>query len=235
MIRILVLVLAAANLLYFSWSRWVRQEAPRLVAPEVAPSAAATSASTSMSAVPTTEGACTLLGPMADETRAMEVEQLLRDMRITPLRHTVSAEVRSGWWVHVATADVTAQLRALRTIQEAGIDDAFAMPDDPEFRVSVGVFSDEARAQARAAAVRALRLEAKVTERMSRETSFWFELPGVAPASFDLSRLAAEGIDTSSLEVDACGEQAEVPLDGTGSGGGAATSSEAGASERAAV
>jgi hypothetical protein len=224
MVRIVVLVLLAANLLYFGWSRWVRKEAPRLIAPE-----AATASAPSSSDIAFTPGACALLGPVADEVRAMEVEQLLRDMRIRPLRHTVSAEVRNGWWVHVASADAAAQARTLRAIQEAGISDAFAMPDDPEFRVSVGVFTEEARAQARAAAVRALRLEPRVTERMSRETSFWFELPGVVPASFELSRLAAEGIDTSALQVDACADEREVQFDGVtpAAPGTGATSGEA--------
>lgn len=215
MIRILVLVLAAANLLYFGWSRWVRQEAPRLVEP-----AAGAPITTANSPAPATSGACSLLGPLAGEARAREVEQLLRDMQIVPVQHTATAEVRNGWWVHVPTADAATQARVLRSIVESGINDAFAMPDDPEFRVSVGVFTDQSRAQVRANAVRALQLEPHVTERMTRETSYWFELPGVAPDRFDMERLAAEGIDTSALQVDACGSGHDGPAASTATGNG---------------
>ena len=45
------------------------------------------------------------------------------------------------------------------------ISDAFAMPDDPEHKVSVGIFSDENRAEDRAARVQRLRLDAVVKER----------------------------------------------------------------------
>jgi hypothetical protein len=157
MIRILVMALAAANLLYFGWSQWVRDEQPRLVAPQAA--AAGTSPSTPGAATSAAQS-CTSLGPAADEIRAMEIEQLLRDMQLVPVTRTVTGSMREGWWVYVPNADAAGQARTLQSIQNAGITDAFAMADDPDFRVSVGLFMEESGARSRAEIVRGLRLDA---------------------------------------------------------------------------
>ena len=204
MIRILVLVLAAANLLYWGWSRWVREDSPRLIAPGTAATA------TASPVTPAAQAPCTRVGPIAGEVEAMAIEQLLRDMRLQPLRRTVTADVREGWWVYVASADAATQARTLRTIQGAGIDDASAMRDDPEFRVSVGLFTDQSRAESRAGAVRALRLEPVVAERMKQATSTWFEMPGIAPSAVDTAQLASEGVDTAALEVQECPEDISI-------------------------
>lgn len=208
MIRILVLVLAAANLMYFGWSRWVDQEAPRLVAPETASIVTPTAIAPANTAAP-----CAMVGPVTDEVRAMEIDQLLRDMQLLPLRRVVTAEVPEGWWVHVDNADAASQAAALRAIRNAGLTDAMAMPDDPQFRISVGVFNDEARARSRAAAVSALRLEPVVARRMGQQTSHWFELPGTAPEAVDLSRLAVEGVDISTLRVQPCEDGGDVSIE----------------------
>ncbi len=209
MVRILVLVLVAANLLYFGWSQWTREQAPRLVAPPPA-SAGAQAASTRAAADATR---CTTFGPVTDETRAIVIEELLRDMQLVPSRRIVTTNAREGWWVSVNNPDAAAQARTLRAIQNAGIRDAFAMPDDPEFRVSVGLFMEEEGAESRAESVRALRLDARVSERMQQQTAVWFDLPGQAPAAVDMARFTAEGVDVQRLRLEACPTGADVSID----------------------
>ncbi|HUG72609.1 MAG TPA: hypothetical protein VMK82_04220 [Steroidobacteraceae bacterium] len=206
MIRILVLALAAANLLYFGWSQWVRDEQPRLVAPQAA--AAGASPSTSGAATSATQS-CTSLGPAADEIRAMEIEQLLRDMQLVPITRTETGSMREGWWVYVPNADAAGQARTLQSIQNAGITDAFAMADDPDFRVSVGLFMEESGARSRAEIVRGLRLDATVQERMEQQTQVWFDLPGAARNAVDMARLADEGIEVQGLRLEDCPTGAE--------------------------
>jgi hypothetical protein len=199
MIRILVLALVAANLLYFGWSQWVRDEQPRLVAPPAAPAGTASS-------IPggTANAPCTSLGPATEEIRAMAIEQLLRDMQLVPVIRTVTGSMREGWWVYVATADAAGQARALRAIENAGITDAFAMADDPGYRVSVGLFAEEAGARSRAEILRGLRLDATVQERMEEQTLIWFDLPGATRAAVDMARLADEGIELQGLRLEDC-------------------------------
>lgn len=210
MIRIVVLVLAAANLMYFGWSRWVDQEAPRLVAPERAGITAPVS-----SVAPAAEASplCTMVGPVSDEVRAMEIDQLLRDQQLLPLRRSVTAEVPDGWWVHLDNADAASRARALRALRNAGHADAAAMPDDPQFRISIGLFSQQARAEELAAEVRTLGLEPAVAQRMRQDTAHWFELPGTPASAVDLSRLAAEGVETASLRLQPCEDEGDVSID----------------------
>jgi hypothetical protein len=225
MIRILVLVLVAANLLYFGWSRWIRDERPQLVAPEPGPpreQAAPAAAAAAPSA------ACTTVGPVRDEVRALEIEQVLVELQLSPVRRNATESVREGWWVYVTSPNAAAQQRALRAIQGAGIRDAFAMPDDPENRVSVGLFSDEERATGRADAVRRLRLDPVVNERMQQQASVWFDLPGAAPAAVDLGRLNDEGIEVQELRIEACPADATVPVEGAGTPEDAAAPAPAG-------
>lgn len=224
MVRILVLVLVAANLLYFGWTNWVTQQEPRLVAPAPAPPGAQAASAAADAAA----GICTTFGPVLDETHALVIEELLRDMQLLPSRRIVTGNVREGWWVYVNNADAAAQARSLRVIQNAGIGDAFVMPDDPEFRVSVGLFTEEAGANRRAGAVRALQLEARVSERMQQQTATWFDLPGQPSAAVDMARFTAEGVDTQRLRLEACPAGADVSLDTILSPGAAGSASSPG-------
>lgn len=209
MVRILVLVLIAANLLYFGWSQWVTEQEPRLVTPLTASTGAQAASATADS----TANRCTTFGPVTDETRALVIEELLRDMQLVPSRRVVTSNAREGWWVYVNNADAAAQARTMRAIQNAGIRDAFAMPDDPEFRVSVGLFTEEAGATRRADAVRALQLDARVSERMQQQTAVWFDLPGQPPTAVDMARFTAEGVDVQRLRLEACPSGADVSID----------------------
>lgn len=204
MIRVFVLALAAANVLFLGWSRWINAEQPRLVAPAV-------TAGTPAAPAPT-PSVCTTIGPVADETRALELEQLLRDQQFTALRRSAEESVHEGWWVYVAAADAAAQARTLRRIQASGIRDAFAMPDDPQFRVSVGIFREQEGASNRAAVVRALRLEAAVEERVQQHTVTWFDLAGTAADKVDMTRLGREGVSVQALRLEACPADAAIPI-----------------------
>lgn len=204
MIRILVLALLAANLLYWGWSHWVREETPRLVTPP--PSAFAAPAT------PPPPPPCATIGPIAVETRAMEIEQLLRNLLLEPRRRTVTADVPDGWWVYLVHPDAAAQARTLRTIRAAGVRDAFAMADDPEFRISVGLFREESRARIQATAVRAMGFEPSVGERQRQQETWWFDLPGRAAEDVSLQPLVDEGVDTSDLVVRACDPEPAVVM-----------------------
>ena len=202
-------MLAAANLLFWSWSQWIRDDKPGLVAPPALP--AGVPASTGAQAAD--PAACTTIGPLQDEVRIMEIEQLLRDMQLAPARRTLTSDVHDGWWVYLDNANAAAQARSLRLILAAGLRDAFAMPDDPSFKVSVGIFKEEAGARSRAEAVRALGLQPVVGERTRQETSQWFDLPGKGVEAVDMARLASEGVDTQALLLRACMPPEDVVIE----------------------
>ena len=145
MIRNLVMVLVAANLLFFAWSHWVDADTAQLTAV-----AASARKAPVLPPTPPAPPPCATLGPFADELMAVQAQQKLQAAGWGLLRRDVQEQVRDGWWVHVANADAAGQARTLNAIRRAGINDAFSMPDDPQFLVSVGVFSDENRAEDRA-------------------------------------------------------------------------------------
>jgi hypothetical protein len=203
MIRILVMVLLAANLLYFGWSQWLEDEQPRLLAPAPAP-APEPAAPSSPAADTATAQACTSVGPLREEAQALEIEQILRDTGLAPVIRSSSEELREGWWVYVASNDAPSQARALRAMQDAGLEEAFAMQDDPEHRISAGLLPDQAGAEALAATLRRLRLTPTVTERVEAQTVFWIDLPGTVRELVNLGRLEAEGVDLQRLRLEAC-------------------------------
>src|SRR5262245_28901291 len=133
MIRIVVMGLIGANLLYFAWSQWVGRNvealtAVKTVAVQPAPAAPAP---------PPGPPPCAALGPFHDELLSHQAQQKLEAAGWGVLPRAGKETVREGWWVTVHNTNSGQQARTLNAIRRAGIQDAFAMPDDPEFRVSV--------------------------------------------------------------------------------------------------
>jgi len=207
MSRILVLMLVAANLLYFGWAHWVDTGNARLTA--VAASPRKTPA-TPVAPKPAGPPPCATLGPFADELTALQAQQKLEAAGWGLLRRDVTEALPDGWWVFVANSDASQQARTLNAIRRAGINDAFAMPDDPEHRVSVGIFGAEDRAEDRAARIQRLQLDAQVTERKREQLMIWFDVPGVARETLSDGRLVTTGIALDALRVETCPVAAQV-------------------------
>lgn len=203
MMRIVVLVLLAANLLFLVWSRTSGNDATRLT--EVGPHAGtAAPAAPPVAAAPVAPPPCATIGPFNDELLAEQARQQLETAGWGLVRRAGAEDQPDGWWVYVVTADAESQTRALTTIRNAGMRDAFAMPDDAEHRVSVGIFSVESRAEDRAAQVQRLRFDAQVLERRKQVPVIWFDVPGVARETLSDGRLVATGLPLDQLRVEEC-------------------------------
>jgi hypothetical protein len=200
MMRLAVLLLVAANVLYFGWTHWVDHGSPNLTAVAAAPRKPADPTPAAAPAPPP----CATLGPFINDIDATAAEQQLIGAGWGTLKRVVTEDVREGWWVYVTNASATAQARTLSALRAAGLRDAFAMPDDPEHKVSVGIFSEEARAEDRASKVQRLRLDAVVKERTSQQTVSWIDIPGVARETLADGRLAQTGLQLERLRIEAC-------------------------------
>jgi hypothetical protein len=200
MMRLAVLVLVAANLLYFGWSRWVDQGAPDLTAVAAQPRKPVPAAPPPPPAPPP----CATLGPFTNDSDATAAGQQLAEAGWGILKRVVTEQQREGWWVYVTNPSPNAQARTLNALRGAGMRDAFAMPDDPEHKVSVGVFSEESRAEDRASQVQRLRLDAVVKERTSEQTATWLDIPGVARETLADGRLAQTGLQLERLRIEVC-------------------------------
>jgi hypothetical protein len=200
--RNLVLALLAANLLYWSWSHWVGDNRTELQAVATTPR----KPKPKIPLLPPAPPPCATIGPFDDELSAIAAEQQLVKAGWGTLRREAKQEAPEGWWVTVSNTSPAAQTRTLNTIRRAGISDAFAMPDDAEFRVSVGIFSEEDRAEDRATKVQQLKLDAVVAPRMRDAVAIWFDVPGVARETLSDGRLAAAGLDLARLRIEGCPE-----------------------------
>lgn len=199
MSRLIVFALIVANLLYFGWSALV-DSAPRLTA--VAAAAASTAATDTAATAAT---ACTTLGPFASEAGLQPVKEALGKAGWGVLERRDAQQVADGHWVTIdGLEDAAAQARVIDIMKTAGISDAFAMPTDQDHRVSAGIFTDAARAQARAAQLQQLGMAAQVRDRLREVDTLWLDVPGVAPALMDQARLAAMGLAQAQLVARDC-------------------------------
>lgn len=197
MIRLVVFGLVAANLLYFGWAALVGGDEPRLVA--VTPGAR------TAPLPPPPPPPCTTIGPFIGASEVLAAQQTLQAMGLEAVAREQVQQVPDGFWVTVEDLPgEAAQRRVLNAIRRAGINDAFAMREDPGFRVSVGVFRDRDRAEDRAALVRRLDIEAGVRERMREATVTWLDAPGASVETLQDGRLATAGLITEPLTIQPC-------------------------------
>jgi hypothetical protein len=198
MIRTLCLALLAANLLFFAWSWWLEP------GPPVARTAAVHASAPRPAPAPAPE-ACASLGPFPDVDSVAQAAAALGAAGKRPQPRTQNGQAADGYWVFIAgSGGEAAQQSALKALAKAGITDTFAMPDDPAFRVSVGIFSERDRAEQRAARVRSLKLDARVEEHFRTDTKHWLDVHGADSASLGEEALKALGITTGGLSTTAC-------------------------------
>jgi hypothetical protein len=193
MLRNVVLLLVVANVLYFAWSHFAANDKPVLTEVVVREKAA--------EAPPPS---CATIGPFQDEALAGMAEGQFRAAGIPAQRRDSTAQINDGWWVYVTSTDSAAQSRAVDTLRRAGMRDAFAMPNDQELRVSVGVFSDEGRAEDAATRVKGLKLTPVIEERHKEQPETWFDVPGMAREQLGDGRLDNLDLPLLDLRIEAC-------------------------------
>jgi hypothetical protein len=156
--RALLLTLALLNLLFLGWATWIdapvsggamASALPRI---EVLASVAAAPPAPAV-----VKGAlrCAALGPLPDEAAANAVQVSLVAHRLDgTLRHTVDEELE-GYGVLIDQLDnEVARRRALQRLERAGVHGAEIIAGTGQ--VSVGLFADQAAADRRIAAVKAV-------------------------------------------------------------------------------
>jgi hypothetical protein len=195
MIRNLVLALLALNLIYLVWARWIdHDDRPVAAIPQQGNPAAP----------PAAASPCAAVGPFTEPMLALQAKEKLQVSGFAVESRVTNETIHDGWWVHVDHPDQEQQSRTFDALRRAGIRDFFAMPDDPRFRVSVGVFSTEAQAEDRAAQVQRLRLDAAVTERLRDQPEIWLDVTGIAREALRDGRLAAAGVALEGLRIESC-------------------------------
>jgi len=217
-VRRLFFALLFANLIYFGWALWVTPpptvppnetlaRLPRLklvdeLPPEQRPDPNAPKPA-SMSALQQ----CFSIGPFADVNLSAQAAAILKEQGFDPKQRAAQGEMSQGFWVFIGNVPTDADSdRMLVNLERNGIKDALVMPASAEAgrRISLGLFSERARAERRAETVRAMGLKAEVAERKLPSAVYWVDLaPQPGMTTVPLQELFAQGV-SSKVSVQPC-------------------------------
>ena len=121
---------------------------------------------------------CITVGPFADVAAASRASATLRSGGYQPRQRVTEGEVWAGLWVYLplpATSAAGEQIK--ENLKAGGIDDVLEMPgpnDKPV--ISLGLFSDPHRAQARVAQAQALGLHPGISDRKRTGDVYWVDV-----------------------------------------------------------
>lgn len=227
-LKSIVAFLVLANIGYFLWSHGIASSQPvtaaappastlRLASEAPAPRPITAAAGVSPAGANPDTGAdtsaagapkhCMTVGPFKDVSEAAHAASTLRGIGYDPRQRVVEGDVWAGVWVYLPIPSPRpAGDQTFAKLKSAGIDDALEMPGPAEGSViSLGLFSEPKRAQARVAQVQALGLNPSVVDRKRTGNVYWIDMDlnatDSAPSPADLQGDAGH---INRLEVKAC-------------------------------
>jgi hypothetical protein len=181
--RALLYALIFANLLFFAWAHWV--DAPRAGPHQLAPLqlvASATPAADAPASADPRASRCASLGPLGAGAESAALKTALQARDVQARERQMTAQETEGYWVYIDKLATTQErANALQRLHRAGVRDAAALAESGQ--VSVGLFSEQAGADKRAAAVRAAGFEPVIEVRAHSVEQYWLDvnLPGDVP------------------------------------------------------
>jgi hypothetical protein len=209
--------LLLVNFAFYAWANWLSPRAaerdmsepvsaPKLVLateakPEAAPSATgpaggspaagSADASTPAPAQQVAAARCVSLGPFQQLAELAHVAAALRDAGYDPRQRVEEGDQVTGYWVYLDQfANRKEALEVKRELVARGLPEAMIMPGE-NVVLSVGLFSEQARATRVADQVRALGYKPTVSDRTQRGTLYWMDITLKATDGF---------IDPASLQ-----------------------------------
>jgi hypothetical protein len=229
LIKSIVLCLALANVVYFLWERGIGKStelqpsrsaktlklASEASAAPAGDSAAAPSLEASLeeganggnAALLTNVKRCISVGPFRDVSEAARAASTLRSGGYDPRQRVAEGEVWAGVWVYLPLpASKSAADQILERLKAGGIDDALQMPGPNDTSViSLGLFSEAKRAQARVAQAQALQINPAIADRKRNGNVYWIDID-LKPTDglLNPSDLQGEAGRIVRLEVKAC-------------------------------
>ena len=206
------IALLVLNLVYFAWAHWVDAPQPAQVNEAFAklPHLKLVDElpeSQRHASPPPPQAACLSLGPFPDLDNSARAAAILKQKGFDPKQRAEEGQSSDGYWVYVGGLSSQAETdKALVTLERNGIKDAIVMPETPEAgrRLSLGLYSERARADRRAQAVNQTGLKADVGERKIPGALYWVDLaplPGMN--TVPLQDLFAQGV-SSHIAVQPC-------------------------------
>lgn len=213
--RIACFALLFANLVYFAWAHWVDvpppppvnariARLPQLKLVEQLPPSQRPQAKAEKMAF---NQSCLSVGPFDNLDNSAHAAALLKAKGFDTRQRAEEGPMTEGYWVYIGGLNTQADTdHALETLERSGIKDALVMPETPDAgrRVSLGVYSERARAERRAQAVGQTGLKAQIADRKLPVSLYWVDLtppPGIS--TVPLQDLFAQGV-SSRIAVEPC-------------------------------
>ena len=121
---------------------------------------------------------CISVGPFRDVSEAAHAASTLRGGGYDPRQRVADGEVWAGVWVYLPLPAVRAVAdQTLAKLKAGGIDDALEMPGPGEGAViSLGLYSEPKRAQARVAQAQGLGFNPGIADRKRNGNVYWIDI-----------------------------------------------------------
>jgi hypothetical protein len=121
---------------------------------------------------------CVSVGPFRDVSETAHAASILRGGGYDPRQRVAEGEVWAGVWVYLPLPPARASAeQILSKLKSNGIDDALEMPGPNEGSViSLGLFSEPKRAQARIEQAQALGLNPGIADRKRTGNVYWIDI-----------------------------------------------------------
>lgn len=156
---------------------------------------------------PPDPAACFSVGPFGDVDNSAKAAAVMKAKGFDPRQRAEAGETSAGYGVFVGGLATQAEAdQALVNIEKNGIRDAILLPatgDGPR-RISLGLFSERARAEKRAQLARTMGFKAEVAERKLPTAVYWVDVaPQAGQSTIPIQDLFAEGM-SSRIAVQPC-------------------------------
>jgi hypothetical protein len=120
---------------------------------------------------------CISVGPFRDVSEAAHAAATLRGGGYDPRQRVADGDVWAGVWVYLPLPPRAAGEQMLAKLKASGIEDALEMPGPADAPViSLGLYSESKRAQARVAQVQALGFNPGIADRKRTGNVYWIDI-----------------------------------------------------------
>ena len=173
--RVAFFLLLLANLAFFAWTQWL---APKEAHLPVSPSVNAPRLQLATEALPVSAGgSCVTVGPFATNELAARARQTLTDSGYPSVPREVKTSTVDGYWVYLESpVGEVGERRLIDRLHKGGITEAQGVGDVGSRRISLGIFSDDARAAVQSERVAKLGLLPQIEAREKAGSSIWLDL-----------------------------------------------------------
>ena len=141
------------------------------------------------------ERACVSVGPFRELSQAATAAANLRGAGLEPVQRVGEGDIWVGYWVYLAAIPTVEEAETiLARLKDNGITEAYVIPSsDSGTLISLGVFTQVARAGNRLSAARELGYEGTVSDRTRRGTVYWVDVMLAPGEPLDFEALQPPG------------------------------------------